>query len=97
MQQDKDKDDDRRKGGEDSWKKKSIDATADALDVDEATEDKITVPTKTEDGGSSNQEQADRNISENENEEVKDKGKEPPPPRLGPTRSQSIQTTTHEC
>ena len=58
MQQDKDKDDDSRKDGEDSWKKKGIDdddaAAADALDEDEAREDKITVPTKTEDGGSSN-------------------------------------------
>ena len=72
-----DKDDD-RKDGEDSWKKKGIDdddaAAADALDLDEATEDKITVPTKTEDGGSSNQEQAGRNIGENENEEGQGQG-----------------------
>ena len=61
MQQDKDKDND-RKDGEDSWKKKDNDAAAaaDALDEnEEATEDKISVPTKTEDGGSSNG-QADR-------------------------------------
>ena len=75
MQQDKGGNED-RKDGEDSWKKKGIDdaAAADALDEDEATEDKITIPTKTEDGGSSNQEQEGSNISENENEEGQGQG-----------------------
>ena len=59
-------------GGEDGWKKKGDDAAAaaDALDLDEARSTiKIIVPTKTEDGGSSNQEQADLNINQNEGQD----------------------------